>query len=146
MVQGEKLRYTKQLQADVCSDIKYGLSPQECAAKHGIPVSVVLKWNDLNIPAQRAKEIALRKYQADVSETEAELADRLSAYFDRNVNDDEYLKLCEAISATLFSLVSEIVKKERNLNPHEDPQTDAEIIAEITSKWNGNNFLKRFAV
>lgn len=140
------MRYTKELQSNVCSDIKYGLSPQECADKYGIPVSVILKWNDLNIPAQRAKEIALRKYQAEVSEAEADIADKLADYFDPDIDDEDYLKASDKISGTLFKLAERIVTKERNLNPHEDPPTNAEIIAEITSKWNGNKFLKRFVV
>ena len=138
------MRYTKELQSNVCSDIKHGLSPQECAGKYGIPVSVILKWNDLGIPAQRAKEIALRKYQAEVSKAEADISDRLSDCLRSDIDDEKYIKVCDKISGTLFSLAAEIVRKERNLNPHEDPPTDAEIIIGLTSKWNGNRFLKKY--
>ena len=138
------MRYTKELQNNVCSDIKYGLTPQECAEKYKIPMAVVLKWNNLDMPVQRAKEIALRKYQVEVSEAEAAITDRLSPYLTEDTDDEKFVKICKGISGTLFALTSEIVRKERNLNPHEDPPDNAEIMAAITRKWLGNPFLKRF--
>ena len=54
------MRYTKDLQKNVCDDIQFGLTPQQCAEKYGIPVSVVIKWNGLEMTAQRAAEIAFR--------------------------------------------------------------------------------------
>ena len=138
------MRYTKELQENVCADIASGASPQECAEKYNIPVSVVLKWNNLDVPVQRAKEIALRKYQAEVSETEAQLMGKLSGHFSADISDDQFIKVQSDVSKALFSLAGNIVKKERELNPHEDPPSDAEIIMRITEKWQNNPFLKRY--
>ena len=138
------MRYTKDLQANVCDDIRRGLNPQQCAEKYGIPVSVVLKWNDLKTPVQRAKEIALRKYQVEVSEAESDLTNKLSGYFSQDITDDDFTRVCKNISDSMFALSSKIVQKERDLNPHDDPPSDAEIIGAITRKWQGNPFLKKF--
>jgi hypothetical protein len=140
------LRYTKELQANVCDDIKYGLTPQQCSEKYNIPISVIIKWNNLEMPAQRAAEIALRKYQVEVSDTEAIITDRLCDVLDTNVSDEEYFKLCDSISKTLYKLVADVVTKERQLNPHDEPKSDAEIIIEITNKWKDNKFLKVFSL
>ena len=138
------MRYTKELQANVCADVKSGLTPQECAEKYNVPVNVILKWNNLEVPIQRAKEIALRKYQVEVSEAEAVLAGKLADYLPEDIGDDDFIKLENEVSRTLYSLATEIVKKERELNPHEDPPTDAEIIVGITEKWSNNQFLKKY--
>ena len=142
------MRYTKELQANVCEDIKAGLSVNECASKYDVPVSVVLKWNNLDIPVERAKEIAIRKYQVEVGETEADLTEKLAKYFDENISDDDYIAACDKVSKSLFSLVSKIIKKERDLNqvPDNGKQSDAQIIVEITNRWKDNKFIKMFAV
>lgn len=140
------MRYTKQLQADVCEDIQFGLTPQQCAEKYGIPVSVIIKWNGLEMTEQRAAEIALRKYQVEVSNTEADITDKLGEFLNPNMSDDDYFKACEIVTKNLYNLVSEVVKKERQMNPHEDPKPDAQIIIEITNKWKDNKFIKRYAI
>lgn len=140
------MRYTKELQANVCEDIQYGLTPQQCAEKYNVPVSVVIKWNGLDITEQRAAEIALRKYQQEVSNTEADITDHIGEYLDPEMSDDEYFKVCDMITKPLYKLVAEVVKKERQLNPHEDPKPDAQIIIEITNKWSDNKFIKMYAV
>lgn len=140
------MRYTKQLQADVCEDIQFGLTPQQCAEKYGIPVSVIIKWNGLEMTEQRAAEIALRKYQVEVSNTEADITDKLGEFLNPNMSDDDYFKACEIVTKNLYNLVAEVVKKERQMNPHEDPKPDAQIIIEITNKWKDNKFIKRYAI
>ena len=140
------MRYTKELQANVCEDIKNGLTPQECSQKYDVPVSVIIKWNNLEISAQRAAEIALRKYQVEVCDTEAIITDRLGEVLDADISDDEYFKLCDSISKTLYKLVADVVTKERQLNPHEEKKSDAEIIIEIANKWKDNKFIKVFAI
>ena len=140
------MRYTKELQANVCEDIKYGLTPQACSEKYGIPVNVIIKWNNLEMSAQRAAEIALRKYQVEVSETEAVITDKLSEVLDTDVSDEEYFKLCDSVSKTLYKLVADVVIKERQLNHTEDKKTDAEIIIEIVNKWKENKFIKVFNI
>lgn len=140
------MRYTKQLQADVCEDIQFGLTPQQCAEKYGIPVSVIIKWNGLEMTEQRAAEIALRKYQVEVSNTEADITDRLGEFLNPNMSDDDYFKACEIVTKNLYNLVAEVVKKERQMNPHEDPKPDAQIIIEITNKWKDNKFIKQYAI
>ena len=140
------MRYTKELQANVCDDIQYGLTPQQCAEKYGIPVAVVIKWNGLDVTEQRAAEIALRKYQQEVSNTEADITDHIGEYLDPEMSDDEYFKVCDLITKPLYKLVADVVKKERQLNPHEDPKPDAQIIIEITNKWSDNKFIKMYAV
>jgi len=140
------VRYTKQLQADVCEDIQFGLTPQQCAEKYGIPVSVIIKWNGLEMTEQRAAEIALRKYQVEVSNTEADITDKLGEFLNPNMSDDDYFKACEIVTKNLYNLVAEVVKKERQMNPHEDPKPDAQIIIEITNKWKDNKFIKRYAI
>ena len=140
------MRYTKELQANVCEDIQYGLTPQQCAEKYGVPVSVVIKWNGLEMTEQRAAEIALRKYQVEVSNAEADITDSLGEYFDPDMSDDDYFRACEMVGKKLYKLVAEVVKKERQLNPHEDPKPDSEIIIEITNKWKNNQFIKKYAI
>lgn len=142
------MRYTKELQANVCEDIKAGLSVNECASKYDVPVSVVLKWNNLDIPVERAKEIAIRKYQVEVGETEADLTEKLAKYFDEDISDDDYIAACDKVSKSLFSLASKIIKKERDLNqvPDNGKQSDAQIIVEITNRWKDNKFIKMLAV
>ena len=140
------MRYTKEVQANVCEDIQYGLTPQQCAEKYNVPLSVVIKWNGLEMTEQRAAEIAIRKYQEEVSNAEADLTDRLGEYFNPGMSDDDYFKACELVGKKLYKLVAEVVKKERQLNPHEDPKSDSEIIIEITNKWKDNKFIKKYSI
>lgn len=140
------MRYTKELQANVCEDIQYGLTPQQCAEKYNVPVSVVIKWNGLDITEQRAAEIAIRQYQQEVSNTEAEITDNLGESLDPNMSDEEYFKVCDMVTKSLYRLVADVVKKERRLNPHEDPKPDAQIIIEITNKWKDNKFIKMYSL
>ena len=140
------MRYTKELQANVCEDIQFGLTPQQCAEKYNVPLSVVIKWNGLEISEQRAAEIALRKYQAEVSNTEADITNRLEEYLDPDMSDEEYFELCNKVSKPLYKLVAEVVKKERQLNPKEDPKPDAQVIIEITNKWNSNSFIRMYDI
>lgn len=140
------MRYTKDLQKTVCDDIQLGLTPQQCADKYGIPVSVVIKWNGLDVSEQRAAEIALRKYQAEVSNTETDITDKLDEYLDPNMSDEDFFKVCDLVTKPLYKLVAEVVKKERQLNPHEDPKPDSQIIIEITNKWTDNKFIKMYDI
>lgn len=140
------MRYSKEMQANACADIKSGLSLSECAEKYSVPVSVIMKWNNLSIPEERAKEIALRKYQVEVSECEADLSSKLSAYFRPEMSDDSYIKVCSKISNLLFGLTAKIVKKERDLNPKDDEKTNGEILVEIANKWNNNKFIKKYCL
>ncbi len=140
------MRYTKDLQRNVCEDIQYGLTPQQCAEKYGIPLSVVIKWNGLEVTEQRAAEIALRKYQVEVSNTEADITDKLDQYLDPDMSDDDFFKVCDLVTKPLYKLVAEVVKKERELNPREEPKPDAQIIIEITNKWHNNKFIKMYSI
>ena len=146
LLKRSKLRYTKQLQENVCNDIKLGLSPQQCSEIYNVPISVIIKWNNLEISAQRAAEIALRKYQAEVCDTEAIITDKFSSVLREDVSDDEYFKLCDSVSKILYKLVAEVVTKERQLNPREEPKSDAEIIIEIANKWKDNSFIKVYQI
>ena len=138
------MRYTKELQKNVCADIKYGLTPQQCSEKYNVPVTIILKWANLKQSSQRAKEIALRKYQVEVSEAEADIMTKFSPYFARYLSDSDYLKICSKVSEVLYKLSSEIVKKERDLNPHQDTPDCIDIICGIAGKWSENPFLKNF--
>lgn len=140
------MRYTKELQAKVCQDIKLGLSPKQCSEIYNVPISVIIKWNNLEISAQRAAEIALRKYQVEVSDTEAIITDKFSSVLSENVSDDEYFRLCDSVSKILYKLVADVVTKERQLNPREEPKSDAEIIIEIANKWKDNSFIKVYKI
>ena len=139
------MRYTKELQENVCNDIKYGLKPQECADKYKIPVSVIMKWNNLNMTEKKASEIALRKYQVEVSNAEEAITNKLTNYLDPDISDEDFFKICEIINKPLYIMAAEIVKKERELNPKEDTPLDSEIISEITDKWVNNTNLKKYA-
>ena len=139
------MRYTKELQENVCNDIKYGLKPQECADKYKIPVSVIMKWNNLNMTEKKASEIALRKYQVEVSNAEEAITNKLTTYLDPDISDEDFFKICEIINKPLYIMAAEIVKKERELNPKEDTPLDSEIISEITDKWVNNTNLKKYA-
>ena len=139
------MRYTKELQKNVCEDIQYGLTPQQCADKYGLPVSIVIKWNGLEVTEQRAAEIALRKYQVEVSNTEADITDKLDYYLDPDMSDEDFFKVCDIITKPLYKLVAEVVKKERQLNPREEPKSDAQLIIEITNKWKDNKFIKLYS-
>jgi hypothetical protein len=140
------MRYTKELQKNVCEDIQYGLTPQQCADKYGLPVSIVIKWNGLEVTEQRAAEIALRKYQVEVSNTEADITDKLDYYLDPDMSDEDFFKVCDIITKPLYKLVAEVVKKERQLNPREEPKSDAQIIIEIANKWKDNKFIKMYSL
>ena len=140
------MRYTKELQANVCEDIKFGMTPQQCSEKYNVPISVIIKWNNLEVSAQRAAEIALRKYQVEVSDTEAIITDRLSDVLNEDISDDEYFKLCDSVSKTLYKLVADVVTKERQLNPREEKKSDSEIIIDIENRWRDNKFIKLYAI
>ena len=136
------MRYTKDLQRNVCEDIKFGLTPEQCAKKYGVPVSVVIKWNGLEITEQRAAEIAIRKYQVEVSNAEADISSRLDGYLNPDISDEDLFKIDGMISKKLFKLVADVVKKERELRPQEEKKSDAQIIIERTNKWKNNKYLR----
>ena len=140
------MRYTKELQKNVCNDIQFGLTPVQCAEKYGVPVSVVIKWNGLEMTEQRAAEIAIRKYQVEVSNTEADISSRLDEYLDPDISDEELFKIDNMISKKLFKLVADVVKKERELRPQEEKKSDAQVIIEITNKWKDNKFIKMYSL
>ena len=140
------MRYTKELQKAVCEDIQYGLTPQQCADKYNLPISIVIKWNGLEVTEQRAAEIALRKYQVEVSNTEADITDKLDYYLDPDMSDEDFFKVCDIITKPLYKLVAEVVKKERQLNPREEPKSDAQLIIEIANKWKDNKFIKLYSL
>ena len=140
------MRYTKELQKAVCEDIQYGLTPQQCADKYNLPISIVIKWNGLEVTEQRAAEIALRKYQVEVSNTEADITDKLDYYLDPDMSDEDFFKVCDIITKPLYKLVAEVVKKERQLNPREEPKSDAQLIIEIANKWKENKFIKMYSL
>lgn len=137
------MRYTKQLQAEVKAEISKGATAQECSEKYGVPVSIIVKWNDLKVPVQRANEIAVRKYQSEVLETETAIDSCVVGIIRPDISDESYLKTCENISKKLFELVSKVVSKERELNPHIE-KFDSDVIDEITQKWANNQFIKRY--
>lgn len=139
------MRYTKELQENVCNDIKYGLNPQECATKYNIPISVVMKWNNLDMTEKKASEIALRKYQVEVSNAEQAITNKLTSFLDPEISDEDFFKICEIINKPLYIMAAEIVKKERQLNPKEDTPLNDEIISEITKKWGNNMNIKKYA-
>ena len=140
------MRYTKELQKNVCNDIQFGLTPAQCAEKYGVPVSVVIKWNGLEMTEQRAAEIAIRKYQVEVSNAEADISSRLDEYLDPDISDEELFKIDNMISKKLFKLVADVVKKERELKPQEEKKSDAQIIIEITNRWKDNKFIKMYSL
>jgi len=140
------LRYSKELQANVCKDVSNGVSPADCAKKYGIPIGLVVRWNGLEVSEQRASEIALRKYQVEVSETEAVITDKISNYLSKNISDDEYFRICDSVSKMLYKLVASVIQKERQLNPSKDKKTDVEIIADLTMKWRNNKFIKAWKI
>lgn len=139
------MRYTKEIQDSVKSDIKKGLSAGECSKKYNLPISVILKWNNINTSDQRAKEIALRKYQSTVSNAETKITDEISENLKESISDDDYLDMCDKVSGLLYKMASEIIKKERDLNQKDDI-FDGEVIIEITERWNNNNFIKSYAI
>lgn len=139
------MRYTKEIQDNVKSDIKKGLSASECSKKYELPVSVILKWNKINTSDQRAKEIALRKYQEIVSLAETKVTEKISKNLKESISDDDYLDMCDKISGLLYKMASEIIKKERDLNQKTDIY-DGEIIMEITERWGENNFIKSYKI
>lgn len=135
------MRYTKELQAAVCKELKNGTTPQECAEKYNLPIAVIVSWGELEVSSVRAKEIALRKYIAEITETEADVTDMITEYLKESISDDEFLDLCDNVSKKLTVLVSEIVKSERNLNFKTDDMSDAEKILLISEKWLQNRFI-----
>lgn len=137
------MRYTKELQSSVCKEVKEGMNPVKCAESHGLPLSIVMKWSGIEFPSERAKEIALRKYQPEITDSEIKTVRRLEKFLPKDMADDDYVAVCKAVSKTSCELVTEIVRQERNLNPHDEP-LDCEIIAEITRKWNSNKFIEKY--
>lgn len=139
------MRYTKEIQDNVRSDIKKGLSASECSKKYNLPIPVILKWNNIRTSDQRAKEIALRKYQEVVSFAETKLTEQVSKNLKDTISDDDYLDMCEHVSSLLYKMASEIIKKERDLSQKDDIY-DGEIIMEITERWNKNSFIKSYII
>lgn len=141
------MRYTKEIQKNVCDDIQYGLTPEQCAEKYNVPLQVIIKWNGLEMTEQRAAEIALRKYQVEVSNTEAIITNNIDEYLDPDISDDDFDRVCNYISKPLYKLVAEVVKKERQLKPAaEEKKSDAQIIVEITKRWSNNQFIKKYSL
>ncbi len=145
------MRYTKELQSNVCEDIKYGLTPQQCADKYNLPVSVIIKWNNLDFTEERAKEVALRKYQVEVTDMEIDLSNKLDQYLDKDISDDDYFDLSDRISKSLYNLVAQVLKKERNLNPSKEDEEQIAInlieikqIKKISDIWINNQFIKKY--
>ena len=93
---------------------------------------------------QRAAEIAIRKYQVEVSNTEADISSRLDEYLDPDISDEELFRIDSMISKKLFKLVADVVKKERELRPQEEKKSDAQVIIEITNKWKDNKFIRMY--
>lgn len=139
------MRYTKELQKKVCGEIDGGMPPRECAERNNIPVELVVKWTNLDVTEQRAGEIAIRKYQPEVTETEAEITGSMSEHIDMNISDSAYLGLCKRISKSLYGLVSKVVRKERHMLPAAKKQSDGAKIFDITEKWRANPFIRKYA-
>lgn len=138
------MRYTKDLQSKVKQEIDNGCSANECAERYGLPIAVILKWGNIETSEQRAKEIALRKYQEEVSDFESQIFNQISPRLNPDISDTEYLRLSNKVSGMLYSLVSQVVKKERDINPHEDKKTNGEVILELTKKWTSNLMIKKY--
>lgn len=139
------MRYTKDLQSQVIKEIENGISPSECAEKYNVPLAVIIKWGNIETTEQRAKEIALRKYQEEVSDFESQIFNQISPRLNPNISDTEYLRLSTKVSNMLYSLVSQVVKKERDINPHEDKKSNGELILEIAKKWTSNKLIAKYS-
>ena len=138
------MRYTKELQNKVRWEIDNGCSPSECAKRYELPIAVILKWGSIETTEERAKEIALRKYQEEVCDFESQIFNQISPKLNPNISDTEYLRLSNKVSGMLYSLVSKVVKKERDINPHEDKKSNGEVILELTRKWTSNVMIKKY--
>ena len=136
------MRYTKELQKKVCTDIDKGISPEECAEKYGLSSDVVIKWTKLNLTTQRAAEISIRKYQTEVSETECEIINEVSSMLDAKIKDSDYLRLCENVTKSLYRLVSNVVIKERDINIRQESSRETMVLLKIADTWNSNPFIK----
>lgn len=135
------MRYTKELQKKVCDEIEQGFSPEECARKHGLSADVVIKWTKVNLTMQRATEVAVRKYQTEVSAAECEITNEVSPLLDSNIKDRDYLRMCEKITKSLYGLVSNVVIKERDINIRQESSREAMAILRIADKWRQNPFI-----
>lgn len=135
------MRYTKELQEKVCDEINQGVSPEECARKHGLSADVVIKWTKVNLTAQRAAEVAVRKYQTEVTAAECEITNEVSPLLDTEIDDKDYLKMCEKITKSLYGLVSNVVIKERDINISQKSSRETAAILKIADKWRQNPFI-----
>lgn len=133
------MRYTKDLQINVCSDLQNGLSVTECSKRYNIPTEVVQKWGSLDFSEERAKEIALRKYINEVEDTDNEITGKINLVVNPEISDNDWDGVCLNVQKSLLSLVSKVVRKERNLNPESfDAISDEQIIQNIVDKWKDN--------
>ena len=135
------MRYTKELQKTVCYEIEQGVSPEECAKKHGLSADVVIKWTKVNLTMQRATEVAVRKYQTEVSAAECEITNEVSPLLNPKVKDKDYLRMCERVTKSLYGLVSNVVIKERDINISQESSRETAAILKIADKWSQNPFI-----
>lgn len=140
------MRYTKALQKKVYEEIKNGVSPAKCSEDYGIPMPIIIRWAGLDLTEQRAKEIAIRKYQPEVSEAEAEITGTFSAHLSQSISDADYLGICRKVSKSLYSLTADIIRRERRMAPPEEPEADGKRIIEIAEKWRENPFIQKYSL
>ena len=138
------MRYTKEIQKEICVKISEGYSVEECSRKYNIPVSVILKWTNTDVSDQDLKTTAVRKYQSEVSEIEARVMGKISEYMVDNLSDDEFVKLSNGVSKELYNLVAGIIRKERYVHSSTPAADENQIIQEIVKKWISNPFLKNY--
>ena len=139
------MRYTKELQKSVCSELDKGATASDCSKKYGIPQDVVVRWGSLDMTEQKAREIALRKYIDEITLAGDKITSDVSEIADEDVSDRKWDDVCTGVQKTLLNLTAEVVKKERNLNPEITAEkTDSQIIDEIVEKWKDNPFLSYY--
>lgn len=140
------MRYTKALQKKVYEEIKKGVSPDKCSRDYGVPVAIIVKWAGLDLTEQRAREIAVRKYQPEVSETEAEITGTFSVHLCEDISDADYLGVCRKVSKSLYALVADVIRHERQMDIPEEQEPDGEKIMKITEKWRENPFIQEYSL
>lgn len=145
------MRYTKDVQQKICFKIEQGYSVEECARLYNVPASVILKWTRQDISEQEIKVSALRKYQPEVSEIEARLMGKISAYMTDDLSDDDFVGISNGVSKELYNLATNIIKKERTsisapvaVIKVETPKEEEKIL-DIVRNWTSNPFMKKYS-
>lgn len=106
------MRYTKEKQVEVMSDIKAGFNIPDCSAKHGVPPHTIYRWMVAEEPYNTELNSRIYKYAKSVISTEAKITTSISDISGVDIDDDAWDDLCSFVSNELYKLSQCIIERE----------------------------------